>query len=45
VNGVNNTMTIDYIINKIKEGKFNKKELVDIADTCARAISEGNHDK
>jgi len=45
LNGVNSTMTTDQIINKIKEGMFSKKELVNIADTCARAISEGNHDK
>lgn len=36
-------MTTDQIVDKIENGKFSKDELVSIADSCARAISEGNH--
>lgn len=38
-------MKSEQIVNKIKSGKFTKKELSKIMHTCATAFDEGNYDK
>ena len=37
-------MEANQIINKIKQGKFTKKEIIKIAESCMHAINDGNHD-
>lgn len=38
-------MKSDEIVDKIKQGKFTKKDLSAIMHTCATAFDEGNYDK
>ena len=38
-------MKSDEIVDKIKDGKFSKKELSAIMHACATAFDEGNYDE